>query len=345
MRHFETPLAHPDPSREPRLQMSPPLNRLHPHRRTSSSREIRPMTELRFPRPGDSPMDSGRPPHPPMWAPPPAVSSSPLARPASSQGDLVAGRPFSSGSSHQSTQPPPSPFFFSSPGGRPPQQYSSPAERARPPPLYHGFGPSIIPPPQQPSSLPAPFSPYHHPTPRSPHHPAISEASGNSPVGGPTLRDVSARPHSAESPAEFRLPPIWSTSPTSGPDPTPQRRAGEMVPLPQVLARTSYGQTPPQSRPRELSTPYPQPLQRPFQATSAPQNRPMTARELPPSLHPPASLPPLSVTSQPADTQTARRESESTPMTAAGTPAEETEQGSRPTKRRKMTLGEMVNNE
>lgn len=304
------------------------------------------MTELRFPRPGDPPpMEHGRaagipPPHAPLWAPP-AISSSPLIRPTSSQGDLaVAGRPFSSGSSHQSTQAPPSPFFFSSPGGRAPQPHPSPAAgRARPPPLYRGFGP----PPQQPSSLPAPFTPYYHPTPRSPHRPAISEASGASPAVGPPPRDAGTRPHTAESPAEFRLPPIWSSSPTSGADPTQQRRAGEMVP-PHLPARRSYEQAPSQNRPREPANHYPQPLQPAFQATSAPQSRPMTARELPPSLHPPASLPPLSVPTQPADTQAAQREAESTATTTARSPGGEMDESSRPTKRRKMALGEMVNN-
>ncbi|KAK2763333.1 hypothetical protein FQN54_009969 [Arachnomyces sp. PD_36] len=354
MRHFETPFGLPDPSREPRLQMSPPVTRPNQHRRTSSSREIRPVTELRFPpRPGDPSVEHGRPgvgihPHPPLWAaPPPAMSSSPLTQATASHGDHAAPRPYSSGSANQTTQPPPSPFSFSSPGGRPPHHYPSPATRAQPPPPYRGYGPPTIPPPstqqqQQQSSLPAPFTPYHNPRPRSPHRPAISEPNIPS-TTGPSPRDNAARPHSAESsPSEFRLPPILSSSPpTAGPDSTHQQRRGEMVP-PQVPTRISYEQAPSQNRPREVSNPYPPALQPAFQATSASQSRPATAHQLPPSLEAPPTLPPLLISSQPAETPTSARESGSQ-NSATTTSPEETEDGSRPAKRRKMALGDMVN--
>ena len=347
LRHFDSPFGLPDPSREPQLQMSPPLTR-PTHRRASSSREIRPVTELRFPRLGDPPVEHGRvggigiPPRPPLWATTPAISSSPQNRPTSSpiQADFAGQRPFSSGSSRQSAQPPSSPYLYSSPGGATPRHHPSPvaAGRASALPQYRGFGPPITQPQhQQHSSLPAPFTPYYPPRPRSPHRPPISEVAVAS--NAEAARNTGVRPHSAESRFGYRLPPIWPSPPANASE---SRRADEMIPPPsRSLARTSYEQPSPQHRLREPLNRYPEPLQPAFQgsaATSAPQGRPMTAHQLPPSLQPPL-LPPPALPTRAEEPPVLRGE-----PVAATTPDGETDENPRPAKRLKMALGDMVNN-
>ncbi|PGH34590.1 hypothetical protein GX50_02573 [[Emmonsia] crescens] len=347
LRPYEPTFSQPGVSR-PQPQSSSPVSQFYGHRRTSSSREIRPSTELQllrrsseiggeYGRPRPSPTMSN--PH--MWAPPTPSRGMPTSPPISST--FPGQMPLSSSSSQQSPAHN-TPLF--SPGAGSSSTFT-PEYRdvSRSVPPFHG---ERIPPSQSPRQYQRHHIPPPHPTgstyftgPGSPHGPlsspplSISTGARNYPFSGPGQ-------------SQIQLPPLMPS--TTGPEfefSQSSQRPPVPPPPPSLLSLQSGRPNPSRvDHAQELEDSRPLPTHPPFQPATFPSG-PAGRGLLDPYRHMP--LPPQP---QPQQETTPRRQSSfltsnTLPPTLQdqSSPAQEkeAESQSRPAKRQKMALGDMVN--
>ncbi|PGH18415.1 hypothetical protein AJ79_00484 [Helicocarpus griseus UAMH5409] len=359
LRPYEPTFNHPETSR-PQPHSTSPISQFYSsHRRASSSREIRPSTELRLSRTSsDIGGEYGRPRPSPaasnahMWAPPTPSRAIPPSPPISSS--FPGQAPLSIGSSQHSGAHN-TPLF--SPERRASAYFlRDVGDISRPMPPFRG---EKLPPNQSPRQYqhhaPAPPPPSGAPYfsgPGSPHGPLSSP---------PLSASSSARnfPFSGPGQSQILLPPLKPS--TTGPE-FESSQSSQRVPSapapspapPPSLPSLQTGRQPPSrvDQIQELEDSRPHPTQPPFQP--APFSPGSSGPRLLDSYRPAPLPPPAQPQSQPQPQQqpSLRRQSsfsaadtwqpaqqEKTPPT--NDPERETE--SRPAKRQKMALGDMVN--
>lgn len=301
------------------------------HRRPSSSRQIRPMPDLRpaIVSEGDRPRPLYRRPgpivppqmHPSSWT---GMVPSPTYMGSQMSPSAYSNRPFSSGSSQRTTgSQPPSPYHTS-------QGAHSPLSIPRSAPTYQSYvshvpPPSMISPSPLQQSFPAPFTPLVHQYAWQSEQPHVSE-----PPAVPRSLYRDDRP-------VFHLPPIRHLSGEAPPRPAEgyfRSIASEIEPRNPAASsaeeshRARISQFPPITR-------QPSPGQRSYQASE------------PASLSRPVSNPRLPAATTPSQTSPSEsRPPQLPPLTslAVTRPAEQSESRDEPPpKRLKMTLGDMVN--
>lgn len=338
LRPYTSPFEDSTTAPRESLQSSPSSSRGHFHRRTSS-REIRPITDLQFSRAGDpgrigssglGPAAVVQPPRwsPSMYSPPQTLATSP-SMPAS-----LGPRPFSSSGvlQHAVGTQAPSPFIQPSssaiPTAAPSGGGRSPVEISRPVPPYVGRSlPPAVSPRLYQQPFPAAPSPYIN-RPRTPNRPAATEP--------PVSREL--QPPYFDS--GIRLPPILPPTTTAteyGPIPSAHRRSD---PFPTHWSfRERQGHLLEQQQP--APPPPPPPPREPREPVSH-QTPPY--QRYPPELARPDVTPRQS--GPPAPATPIHPSPESPVRTQAGPPriaATESDDSPRPAKRRRMALDDMVN--
>ncbi|ODH29349.1 hypothetical protein ACO22_03776 [Paracoccidioides brasiliensis] len=351
LRPYEPSFNHPGTSR-PRPQGSSPISQIYSHRRASSSREIRPSTELQqstssseiggeYGRPRLSPAIGNT--H--MWTSPSRSQAMTLSPPL--QGHFPR-QPALSGGSSQPAPPHSSPLF--SPGARPPSAFAP--EYRDTPTSVHPFYGKRLPTNQSPSQ----YQQHQAPPPRSSYF--ARPGSPHGPLSSPPLSFSGAvrnYPFSGPSQPQITLPPLKpsNTSPELEFSQNIQHppSAAAPTPLPPSLPSFQSGREPPNrvDRIQELEDSRPHPTQPPFQPAYFSTGS--AGRRLFDSYRP-MPLPPQP---PPQQTLSQRQSRFSTSVSISNilplaqleksftTKEIEGESESRPAKRQKMALGDMVN--